>query len=237
MASNAENVSIWWRHHVRCVVLWVWLQYQLLDYSTKSFTHVLKGWVIGPKDECHGFSEITLRDMDKIDQYQTTANQTNAWSHAETRPSFVQIMLLRLIEACVNQCWHIVNCALGNKIQWNLNHNHHISFREINWKKSSTKWQPYCFGFNILIICNTTGILDTGAWFNIKMPSYQYRNSHCGDKAILRPAYPQSGISYTGKTTYLYWIGPLVTFCSRYFLQQFRSPIQCLSVLCWDVLQ
>ena len=26
-------------------------------------------------------------------------------------------------------------------------------------------------------------------WFNIKMPSYQYRNSRCGDKMILWPSY------------------------------------------------
>ena len=46
----------------------------------------------------------------------------------------------------------------------------------------------------------------TGPWFNIKMTSYQYRKSHCGDKTILRPSYLHNGISYTGKTTYLYWI-------------------------------
>ena len=49
----------------------------------------------------------------------------------------------------------------------------------------------------------------SGAWFNIKMTSYQYRKSHCGDKTILRPSYLHNGISYTGKTTSLYWIRPL----------------------------
>ena len=39
-----------------------------------------------------------------------------------------------------------------------------------------------------------------------KMPSYQYRKSHCGDKTILRPSYLHNGISYTGKTTSLYSI-------------------------------
>ena len=39
------------------------------------------------------------------------------------------------------------------------------------------------------------------------MPSYQYRKSHCGNKTILRPSYLHNGISYTGKTTCLYWIG------------------------------
>ena len=42
------------------------------------------------------------------------------------------------------------------------------------------------------------------------MPSYWYRKSHCEDKAILRPSYLHNGISYTGKTTSLYWIRALV---------------------------
>ena len=46
-----------------------------------------------------------------------------------------------------------------------------------------------------------------GPGFNIKMTSYQYRKSHCGDKTILRPSYLHNGISYTGKTTSFYWIG------------------------------
>ena len=45
-----------------------------------------------------------------------------------------------------------------------------------------------------------------GPWFNIKMSSYQYRKSHCGDKTILRPSYLHNGISYTGKIISLYWI-------------------------------
>ena len=50
----------------------------------------------------------------------------------------------------------------------------------------------------------------SGGWFNIKMTSYQYRKSHCGDKKILRPSYLHNGISYTGKTTSLYWIRTLI---------------------------
>ena len=51
-----------------------------------------------------------------------------------------------------------------------------------------------------------------GGWFNIKMSSYQYRKSHCGDKTILRPSYLHNGISYTGKMTSLYWIRALVVY-------------------------
>ena len=47
-------------------------------------------------------------------------------------------------------------------------------------------------------------------WFrapiHIKMSSYQYRKSHCGDKTIFRPSYLHNGISYTGKTSSVYWI-------------------------------
>ena len=40
----------------------------------------------------------------------------------------------------------------------------------------------------------------TGPWFNIKMPSYQYRKSHCLDKTVVRSSYLHNGISYSGKT-------------------------------------
>ena len=45
---------------------------------------------------------------------------------------------------------------------------------------------------------------DPGGRFNIKMPSYQYRKSHCGDKTVVRSSYLHNGISYTGKMTFLY---------------------------------
>ena len=43
-------------------------------------------------------------------------------------------------------------------------------------------------------------------WFSIKIPSYQYRNFHCGDQRILGPTHLHNGISYTGKIASLYWI-------------------------------
>ena len=50
----------------------------------------------------------------------------------------------------------------------------------------------------------------TGSWFNIKMSSYQYRKSHCGDKTVVRSSYLHNGISYMGKTISLYWIRVLM---------------------------
>ena len=52
-----------------------------------------------------------------------------------------------------------------------------------------------------------------GPWFNIKMSSYQYRKSHCGNKTILRPSYLHNGISYTAKMSSLYWIRAQVATC------------------------
>ena len=55
------------------------------------------------------------------------------------------------------------------------------------------------------------GCKQSGGWINIKMPSYQYRKSHC----------LHNGISYAGKMTSLYWIRALsashilVAVCSR----------------------
>ena len=46
-------------------------------------------------------------------------------------------------------------------------------------------------------------------WFRINMPSYQYGNSHCGDKMIVWSSYLHNGISYTGEIS-LYWIRLLI---------------------------
>ena len=61
--------------------------------------------------------------------------------------------------------------------------------------------------FHIVFILNP----GPGGWFSIKMTSYQYRKSHYGDKTILRSSYLHNGISYTGKTTSLYWIQALIS--------------------------
>ena len=50
--------------------------------------------------------------------------------------------------------------------------------------------------------------LTSGPRFNIKMTSYQYRKSHCGDKTVVRSSYLHNGISYTGKMALLYWFSP-----------------------------
>ena len=86
---------------------------------------------------------------------------------------------------------------------------HFLSFLNIwdgtgVWNSSS--WMTIT---SLSIAAGALTMKDPGGWINIKMASYQYRKSHCGDKTILRPSYLHNGISYTGKTTSLYWIGAL----------------------------
>ena len=68
-----------------------------------------------------------------------------------------------------------------------------------------------------------------GPWFNIKMSSYQYRKSHCGNETILRPSYLHNWISYTGNTTSLYWIRAHV---SREGKIKYIPDILCLVLTC-----
>ena len=72
---------------------------------------------------------------------------------------------------------------------------------------------------------------EPGPRFNIKMPHYQYRKSHCGDKTILRPSHLHNGICYTGKTASLYWIGAQGIRCRNIDLGS--API--VSNASWDI--
>ena len=58
---------------------------------------------------------------------------------------------------------------------------------------------------------NDPWIVIARARLNIKMSSYQYRKSHCGDKTVVRSSYLHNGISNTSKMTSLYWIRAQVT--------------------------
>ena len=92
----------------------------------------------------------------------------------------------------------------------------------LTWTKSDSILHMACFRWNHLcLICWLSKY--TGPWFNIKMTSYQYKKSHCGDKTILRPSYLHNGISYTGKTTSLYWIGAQMLIWRTFGLDQVKS--------------
>ena len=65
-------------------------------------------------------------------------------------------------------------------------------------------------------------------WSRFNIMSYQYRKSLCGDETIFRSSYLHNGISYTSKTTSIYWIRTL-----RYtmdFMLAWCSHRQCTSL-------
>ena len=93
-------------------------------------------------------------------------------------------------------------CALLRDLLWFGNGWFHPSYsRLFQWHRDKHTTAP--------IPLKQPGINGSlGPWFNIKMSSYQYRKSHCGDKTVVRSSYLQNGISYTGKMISFYWIGP-----------------------------
>ena len=80
------------------------------------------------------------------------------------------------------------------------------------WGRSHTKW----YAMNVPSKQGQHhACRRSGGWINIRMPSYQYRNSHWGDKTILRSSYLHNGISFTSKTTSLYWFSALAPFPTK----------------------
>ena len=72
-------------------------------------------------------------------------------------------------------------------------------FKEFNKHQSKL---TRMYSFRSLLSCKSfPRPQQLGPWFNIKMSSYQYSQSHCGDKTILRPSYLCNGISYTDQGT------------------------------------
>ena len=74
------------------------------------------------------------------------------------------------------------------------------------WNDSRQHWKTPWYTMGGCNIIWMTAV-HPGPWFNIKMSSYQYRKSHCGDKTVVRSSYLHNGISYTSKMSSLYWIG------------------------------
>ena len=106
-----------------------------------------------------------------------------------------------------------VTWKLQKTVQWlkqNINQNvksqrHPITHPQVSYGLSIMRiWDK--IDHVIMALNCIEQILSSGPQFNIKMPSYQYRKSHCGDKTVVRSSYLHNGISYTGKTTSLYWI-------------------------------
>ena len=114
---------------------------------------------------------------------------------------------------------------------WGLNCNR-------RWCYTGFMWSVHLF----VVFCHCHSViwkvsrwLSSGPWFNIRMSSYQYKKSHCGDKTILRPSYLHNGISYTGKMTSLYWIGAQIA--RRFWCTERERSVCCWHGSLWAVMK
>ena len=97
-------------------------------------------------------------------------------------------------------------------ITYSVDHNEilHTSRVQIFVVINLAHFRPEHFKFLFHLIEIPLAGRAPGPWFNIKMLSYQYRKSHCGDTTVVRSSYLHNGISYTGKISSLYWVRALV---------------------------
>ena len=77
---------------------------------------------------------------------------------------------------------------------------------------------------------------STGPRFNIKMSSYQYRKSHCGDETVIRSSYLHNEIFYTGKISSQYWIRALVIYVNLHWWDSCKNILYFLHNVFWYTL-
>ena len=89
-----------------------------------------------------------------------------------------------------------------------MKHKYAITLRRIFYTEILQVGKTHCQGRQEHPVCLVNIMVhddqEPGPRFNIKMSSYQYRKSHCGDKTVIRSSYLHNGISYTGKVASLY---------------------------------
>ena len=131
MASYAENVSIWWRHH---------------DPQLSNGTlHLLWQFCL-IYQECHIFFLTNLTHMVQHVKYTETH-----WGQAThmcqyNRPSLVQIM-----------AWHqtglfICNQTWGTYFHEILFENQIFLFKKMHFQMLPVKWRQFCVGLNVLTL-------------------------------------------------------------------------------------
>ena len=128
------------------------------------------------------------------------------------KPSLVQIMAFHLVVARPFSESLLSIISWNEPKWWNLNQNTNI-FIQVNeignvvCKIAAILPRHQCVEANPLHSWQRDVVTDRAL---IKMSSYQYRKSHCGDKTTLRPSYLHNVFSYIGKMTSLYWNGAQV---------------------------
>ena len=102
------------------------------------------------------------------------------------------------------KCWFIIDWSLRTNLERNLNDNVEISFNNANTfeTKRRTFWSD-------LWVKVTPAFIGPGGRLNIKMPSYQYRDSHVKDKTVSPTVLSLSWKPpYLGKTVFILRRGP-----------------------------
>ena len=115
IASNAENVSIWWRHHG--VTISVRFVGPLRPNGQRNFQW--NSLVIVDLFHCVRINFESLRSSDAYMRNQINHHRFRSWLVAWSAPSHFLI-----------QCWDIINSNLRNKLLWNLKRNSYIFIQE-----------------------------------------------------------------------------------------------------------
>ena len=100
------------------------------------------------------------------------------------------------------------NCHYGDKTVTGSSYLHHgIPYTgktvSLNWYKPQVPAYHDTLVSYLQVSGNNVHTLRPGSWFNIKILSYQYWKSQCGDKTVIRSSYLHNGSSYTDKAAHI----------------------------------
>ena len=152
---------------------------------------------------CDVQGHVNIRPLRSVEQIWHIARSPNFYVLYEYSPTQQLTLYNDVFQGNIKLQWHHALFILGNTNQ--------CAETLLSTHRNKGQNLPTsCMKLGKWMHQNESSKTWTGPRFNIKMASYQYRKSHCGDKTILRPSYLHNGISYTGKTTSLYWIGALM---------------------------
>ena len=145
------------------------------------------------RPSCLGLNVLNHQDLTRCDPDEGT------WQHGSWS-TLVQVTAYCIIGDKPLPEPMLIICQLDTYGQTSMKR----FFQENAHKMLSAKWHQFSSGLSV----STLLVQNSGPRFNIKMSSYQYRKSHCGDNTVVRSSYLHNGISYTGKMSSLYWFRP-----------------------------
>ena len=151
MASNAEKVSIWWRHHETSCMSWknMWHYQHIINgvhFCTLPFDGVL-------------YFILEVEYVISMMWYQIAPCFLNNWGRV-THICVNKVSIVDsdngLVPGGVNKCWNIVDWTLRNRIHWTFNQNSYIfiqenPFKNVVWKMAAILSRPRCVKRNKIV--------------------------------------------------------------------------------------